>query len=148
MQPNIPIPTDNLYKFMALFGLTVIIASLVGLTFVSQVSNDRITALVPKIFALPEAEASADQRVLMKRILEIEVSDRNTDMKLLAVSTVAGFFVAFWGFWEWRRIQPLHDELLELQVAKARREVNGNLDYRELSPKPGPKKKRGKKLKS
>lgn len=148
MQPNIPIPTDNLYKFMALFGLAVIIASLVGLTFVSQVSNDRITALVPKIFALPEAEASADQRVLMKRILEIEVSDRNTDIKLLAVSTVAGFFVAFWGFWEWRRIQPLHDELLELQVAKARREVNGNLDYRELSPKPGPKKKRGKKLKS
>lgn len=86
MQPNVPIPTDNLYKFVALFGLAVIIASLVGLTVVSQISNDRIVVLATKISALPESDGSpGDQRALLKRILEVEISDRNTDMRLLAV---------------------------------------------------------------
>lgn len=31
MQPNIPIPTDNLYKFLALFGLVLIVSGFAGL---------------------------------------------------------------------------------------------------------------------
>ena len=40
----------------------------------------------------------------------------------------------------WAKIQPLHDELLELQVAKARMEVHGSNVYRELPERPKPKK--------
>ena len=33
MQPSVPIPTDNVFKFAALFGLVVLISSILAIAY-------------------------------------------------------------------------------------------------------------------
>ena len=36
MHSNIPLPTDNIYKFYALFGIALIVSSILAITYISS----------------------------------------------------------------------------------------------------------------
>lgn len=146
MQPNVPIPTDNLYKFQALFGLAIIISAMVGLYLTYATTNAELIAVSDRFYEL-EKEQLADQQeavaigatvasdarsadaakgvkaVLEKRV-EIAIQNRQTYLLTLAVVIFLAAVLAGSGFWKWAQIQPLHDRLLQLQVQKAEKELN------------------------
>lgn len=126
MVPNIPVPTDNLWKFAALFGLVLIVTCIAGFIYVHQTTNALVFESVVERAVLEEkARAdplSAKKIAVIDRKLEIATGDRPVLIFLLALIAVLGIVSSGWGFLNWARIQPSHDRLLELQVAKAERE--------------------------
>ena len=142
MQPNVPVPTDNLYKLMALFGLVLIISALFTAAYVHVNVNNKHFSYVDVYYG-PTTRNEPDQAEFKKHI-ESQV-DALHDGSELAMSIAGGALaIGGWlcilGFKRWAKIQPLHDELLELQIAKARKEVHGSNVYRELPKQPKPKK--------
>ncbi|GEM_PF-906487 len=144
MQPNVPVPTDSLYKFLALFGLVLMISSLLGTVALVRSSNQQIFEAAKEVAAIgtPQSKEAEDYVKAMQRKAVIAAEDRDGLAWLLAICGAIGVAFSIAGFTRWHKIQPLHDELLELQVAKARMEVHKVNEYRELSPKPEPPKKK------
>jgi thiol:disulfide interchange protein len=125
MQPNVPVPTDNLYKFKALFGLVLLITAL----FCANAIGDRTSEL--RIRAAKEA-AALPLKPTYRQLQYIEILERGATRStwvtiglavLFGLSGGAGAIASIRGFKQWAKIQPLHDELLRLQVEKARREL-------------------------
>lgn len=142
MQPNVPVATDSLHKFLALFGLVLIVSSIIGIVLMGWSSNEQIFAAARE-FAHTDpshSEAMKTYADAMVKKAEITASDRKLLIYALSGVIAFGTFIAGIGFIQWSRIQPLQDELLELQVAKARVEVHGVNEYRELPARPAPKK--------
>jgi len=146
MQPSIPIPTDNLYKFQALFGLAIIISAMVGLYLAYATTNSELIAISDRYYEL-EKEQLADQqevvaigatvasdarsmnaaegvRAVLEKRIEVAVRNRGAYTVFLFLVMLGGGLLAFFGFSAWAKIQPLHDRLLQLQVLKAEKEHN------------------------
>ncbi|MBD9534637.1 hypothetical protein IB227_02080 [Stenotrophomonas sp. STM01] len=146
MQPNIPVPTDNLYKFQALFGLVIIISAIAGLYLTYATTNAELVTIADRFYELEKEQLAAQQEtvavgavavsdsrsanaakgvkaVLEKRI-EVAVSNRRTYVAVLFLGMFLGGVLAYFGFTKWAKIQPMHDRLLELQVQKAEKELN------------------------
>ncbi|WP_313317741.1 hypothetical protein [Stenotrophomonas sp.] len=145
MQPNVPIPTDNLYKFLATFGLALIVAAMVGLFVIHKSSNDEIFTVAEMMFAIgkdgtDKTDVGKDMMSVYEKRIDIVASNRQVGTGALVLIFGIGWTFALIGFQRWAKIQPLHDELLELQVAKARKEVHGSNVYRELPKRPEVKK--------
>ncbi len=142
MQPNIPIPTDNLYKFQALFGLVLVISCLLGTVLLVKSANEQIFTAAKEIMTIDDVKSPAAKEYAdaMRAKARIAGSDRDGLNWFLIVGASIGTLMSLTGFVKWAKIQPLHDELLELQVAKARRDVHGFTTYRELPERPKPKK--------
>lgn len=145
MQPNVPIPTDNLYKFQALFGLVLIVTSITLAVFVQARSASQIEAAVSKRDEVVASQDSLIQdvhRAIERSNDKIDSirNERTRYSRLLWVLAALGGAISANGFRRWAKIQPLHDELLELQVAKARKEAHGSNVYRELPKRPDAKK--------
>lgn len=58
MEPSIPIPTDNVYKFLCLFGLTVFISSMLGSVYLVGKFNDLGSKNILELAALREKKIS------------------------------------------------------------------------------------------
>lgn len=129
MQPSIPVPTDNLYKFAALFGLVLIVASIVSVVSTYNSAYDELVEIASSYIALEgKSDATTKQmKQLMDKRIEVIDSNREFYVFILSIPIVIGGALSVWGFQRWARIQPLHDELIELQVAKVRKEVYGDL---------------------
>ena len=139
MQPNVPIPTDNLYKFQALFGLVLIISGLFAGAYV------QLSALEKRYSLARELVESSDliKPEVQKQILRQIKTTRYLEMlggAVIGLAIGAGVLMARSGFKRWGEVQPVLDELLELQVAKARKEAHGSNVYRELPERPEPNK--------
>lgn len=130
MTPNIPIPTDSLYKFMATFGLALIVASLLATVFVVDRANHKIVEAATELFELQRGAQPVpeDWKKGVEKRIDVAVSDRSAFTVILALFGGIGVVLALVGFNLWWKIQPLHDELLELQVKKARLELYGSIE--------------------
>lgn len=134
MQPNVPVPTDNLYKFQALFGLVLIISALFTAAYVHVNVNNKHFGYVDVYYG-PTTRSEPDQAKFKKHIeSQVDELHESTEIAMYVVggALAIGGWLCFGGFHRWAKIQPLHDELLELQVAKARKEAHGSNTYREL----------------
>ena len=128
MENRVPVPTDMIYKFYALFGLVLFILSL-GLT-VYQIKN-----LNELIFSshVEKAEIQAKENKSLRDSARIEVIEKRISYALkdqrpfeLMFTFIGAFgmLISVYGFWKWHReIQPLQDEQLRLSVEKLRIEV-------------------------
>jgi len=56
MESKIPLPTDNIYKFYALFSLLLLIFSLGAFLYVQQSANEQVIAILPELEVLKEAK--------------------------------------------------------------------------------------------
>ncbi len=142
MQPNVPVPTDSLYKFSALFGLALIISAVFIGAYVHVNVNDKFYRYVDVYYG-PSKRDEADEAKFKKHIeAQVEELKSSTTIAMYGIGggLGAGIMLCIYGFGRWIKIQPLHDELLELQVAKTRMEVHRANQYRELPEGPKPKK--------
>jgi hypothetical protein len=135
MESRIPIPTDNIFKFYALFGLLLVIFSLGSVLYISNSSNAVVYAAWPELEGLKQLETPSrtDQvRIsLLERRLEVNKADKDFYINALGISATLGLFLMIYGFSQWhRKVQPLQDrrakvelEIAELQLAKLRKAV-------------------------
>lgn len=128
MNSKIPIPTDNIFKFTATFGLVLMISSLTLMILLFQNTNDVIFKNAKAIYDLDVSNRSDNDKKrraeLLKKEVDIAVSNRNIGKWFLAFLTVGGGFLSFVGFRQWyKKLQPMHDSLLELQLEKEKYEV-------------------------
>jgi len=138
MESRIPLPTDNIYKFYALFGLLLFIFSIGALLYQNQVYNEVVFTAVPELedlkqVAQPIPSQKAKIAVLEKRI-EITRSDRRFGQYALGAVSGIGMALMFYGFRRWHaKIQPILDrttkvqlEIAELQLKKLKQELEPN----------------------
>lgn len=129
MESRIPIPTDNIYKFYALFGLALFITAIAIQVSVVKSTNELAFSIGPELKALEVLEKPSPVEItkkeLLKRQLEIAVADRDEFKELAHYLTVFGAILMGLGFGMWQySVQPKQDELLDLQIEKAKLELN------------------------
>lgn len=134
MLDRVPVPTDNIYKFIALFSLVVLVFSFWQVISVTTASNAIVMKNYPEIEELKSLDvrtrAQDAKLAVLEREKEVVVTDRKLFVKILSWVIGFAFYGIIYGFWVWRReIQPMVDaqnkaqlELLQLQVEKLRLE--------------------------
>jgi len=135
MESKIPLPTDNIYKFYALFALFVFIFSVGAILYVNQTHNDRVLILYPELEALKKSEdlppRDQTRRDLLERLLEVQKADLKFYKNTLGFLSGLAFWGMMFGFWRWHRdVQPRIDEanrvqleIAKLQLAKLQAEI-------------------------
>ena len=128
MQPSVPIPTDNIYKFACLFGLALIVSAI--FSFVASYSSSldrkvRYMEIVIPLEAKTEKSKTEEDLLAMNRKL-ISVTKENEQAATVAISAVlvAGLLLSLYGATKWHQIvQKRDDQLAELQLRKLAAEV-------------------------
>lgn len=137
MENRIPLPTDSLYKFIALFSMSLVIGAFY-ITFNASNSSNAVVyeswseLAVLQSLEKPNTEQSARKQMLEKRI-EVAVEDRKTFINLAAFLAVIGTLGVYIGFAFWiRKQQKVADqmaqnqlELSRLQLLALRHELKG-----------------------
>jgi hypothetical protein len=129
MENKIPLPTDNIYKFYALFALFLLIFSFAATLYANRSSNEQIIGLLLQIEDIKQAtnltEAQATLRKdLLTRQLEIATSDKKFFRCALAVMAAFALYGMLYGFAKWHReVQPLADEAARVQLQLAKLEL-------------------------
>lgn len=123
MQSKVPLPTDNIYKFYALFGLLLLIASFY--LFMSNY-NDHRTRQHNRLIEISKLEAIGSlskEQASLKELLNVQEKIDQENRKYY--SKWISFFIALsiiligYGFLMWQFIvQPKQDKLLELNTEK------------------------------
>ncbi len=126
MQSNIPLPTDNIYKFYSLFGLLLIISSIMAIVYVSNQTFISGFTLVKEYEALKNLPSNKDSLTL--HLIEGQISSLGANKKFysqfLGGLIGIGLLLMIYGFWHWqKKVQPKHDRLLELQIEKLEKEL-------------------------
>jgi len=128
MDNKIPLPTDNIYKFYALFGLLLLVTSIASFIYLHQTTNALLfeTEIIveelndKKDISLNEARR---QSFLQHRI-DIAKKDRDFYNNGLAVLLVISAVAMIYGFSQWHYVvQPKQDKLLDFQIQKAEQEL-------------------------
>ena len=125
MESKIPLPTDNIYKFIALFSLVLFISGFGTLIYATNTTNALAFEHWVEIETLqalekPTLEQAARLQSLEKKI-EIAVADKDAYKTLAYIMITAGTIGVILGFGYWhRRIQPLADQMAatQLEIAK------------------------------
>ena len=129
MENKIPLPTDNIFKFYALFGLMLFVTSLAGSLYLTKSTNALLFqgAIELEGLNLIEKPSSLEKtkKDLLERKLEIAIEDKKFLRQALGVLIGLSIGLMIYGFHRWHtKIQPLQDELLALQIKKTRREMS------------------------
>lgn len=135
MESRIPLPTDNIYKFYAFFGLLLFVFSASALLYQNHAHNELIFAAVPELADLKQVAQPTPAQKTRIAVLEKRVEIANSDHRAIpyVLGTISGISVLliYYGFRRWHtEIQPLIDEsakvqlqIAELQLKKLRQEV-------------------------
>lgn len=134
MLDRVPVPTDNVYKFYALFSLVALIFC-VWLFFSKHAEKNAIASKnFPEIAEIKSIEkptaAQTARLAIMEKQLEVAESDNKLINKFLFY--FGGFFLTLmaYGFNQWQtKIQPVVDasqkaqlEILQLQIEQLKLE--------------------------
>lgn len=122
------IPTDNIYKFLTLFGLVLVIFGCYIFTSTNDNFNNKyIDSLISKskleLIKDPNSYELKQIEALEKKI-ELLVADKPFYIRFSTIITAFGTSFMVYGFKKWYfDLQPKLDELLDLQLKKAKAEV-------------------------
>lgn len=149
MLDRVPVPTDNIYKFIALFSLVILIFSLWASFTLHNSTNEVVFKNLPEIETLKKLESRTHEQevhlALMQRKIEIAKSDSNFISYFLGGLIAVSFWGLGYGFRTWHKdIQPLADataraqlRLLRLQAVQLRlenRKLSNSLKAEEAPP--------------
>ncbi|ARU87463.1 hypothetical protein [Pseudomonas sp. M30-35] len=125
MESKLPVPTDNIFKFYALFGLLLIIFSLSAVVYVTQSTNTLLFSSLVELGELKEQKEprqSVQVRIAgLERLVEVGKSNRTFYNITLGLLLGVGGMISYYGFSCWHRIiQPVIDETqkVQLEIAK------------------------------
>ncbi|WP_372439499.1 hypothetical protein [Pseudomonas aeruginosa] len=125
MENKIPLPTDSLYKFVALFSMTILIGAFYLTFYAGESSNAGGYENWSELASLqslekPNAEQAARKEMLERKI-EIAVENRKTLVKLAAFLAGVGTLGVYVGFAFWiRKQQKVADQIAENQLELSR----------------------------
>jgi hypothetical protein len=128
MENQIPIPTDNIYKFYALFGLLIFIFGAGSTIYITHSTNDLAFQTAIEIQTVKDIQnpSAADKTRLqfLERRLTVATSDRKFETIICGVICGIGLILMHYGFMKWHKeVQPIQDEIAKLQLEKLRHEV-------------------------
>ena len=132
MLSKISVPTDNIYKFYSLFGLTLLIFSFSALLYVNQNRNDAIFEIIIKQETLNAIEnptpVQKSQKAVLTRKFEIIESDKPFYLISISILATIACYLIYYGFNRWHNIiQPQQDELISLSIKKLKQELRVSL---------------------
>ncbi|WP_339414208.1 hypothetical protein [Pseudomonas sp. EA_35y_Pfl2_R5] len=125
MESRIPVPTDNIFKFYALFGLLLFVFACGALIYVTQSTNELVFTSYVELETLKEQKTPSPSVVakiaMFERLLEIGLQSKEMYRYVIAFFSGIGFWLSVYGFWQWhRRIQPVIDEMQRVQLELAK----------------------------
>ncbi|MGI1670825.1 MAG: hypothetical protein K6L74_10950 [Neptuniibacter sp.] len=130
MESRIPLPTDNVFKFYALFGLLLSIFGFGALLYVNQAHNNLIYENTVEYQTLKHRHESVrtlqDEARLHVLESKLEIAKQNKDAYLVCIGviTFVGIYMIWYGFRTWHTvIQPMQDEITRLNIKKLKQEV-------------------------
>jgi hypothetical protein len=128
MIPNISGPTDNIYKFIALFGLALLISSILALVYTYDKYFDRGYSDLLELEVLKARTVlSSDDNIKMVTLqnkLNTDQDNKETFKNYLMSCIGGSISIALLGCYFWlRKVQPKQDKLLDLQIEKMKREI-------------------------
>jgi hypothetical protein len=144
MESRVPVPTDNIYKFYALFGLLLFIFCCGSSLYVTRTSNELVFSALPELESLKQISQPSrveQMRIsLLERKLEINKADKSTFQYAIGGLMGTALIAMVYGFWKWEKeLQPILDrtakaqmEIAELQLAKLRREL-GTITHNDIA---------------
>lgn len=125
MESKIPLPTDNIFKFYALFSLFLFVFSIAAVIYTTQASNDRVLRFYPELEGLRQTKVLTPhdeaRKAVLERLFEVQKADKKFYMHGLGVLAGLSFWGMLYGFWRWHReVQPRLDEAsrVQLEIAK------------------------------
>lgn len=134
MHDKVPVPTDNVYKFYALFSLVTLIFCAWMATSLNSSTNAIVFKNYPETAELKSIKPITEIQQARLDVLEYEVEVATNDRRfynfILGGSMGIAIWGIFFGFKKWHmEIQPLADaqnkaqlEILQLQIEKLRLE--------------------------
>lgn len=125
---RIPIPTDNIYKFYALFGLALIFASVLMVFVTTSNTNEEVfkrTIEMETLKAVKEPTAPEKVRAeILQKLIDIAIADKKFINQLCGGVLGIGIVAVVFGFSRWHMlVQPAQDELVRLQIRKLKEEI-------------------------
>ena len=128
MESRIPLPTDNIFKFYALFGLLLIVFGIGASLYVNQYTNDLVFKIAVEYETLkadPVRSIPDETRFqVLKRKMQIAKQNKDVFLYSLGAVIALGFLMVFYGFRKWHtEIQPIQDEMARLNLKKLRQDV-------------------------
>lgn len=128
MENRIPLPTDNIFKFYALFGLLLVIFGIGSTLYVNKSANDLVFEFAVEYETLkadPLRSVSQEVRFqILQKKLGVAKSDKTLFISILGVINGIGIFMVWYGFKKWHtELQPIQDEMARLNLKKLRREL-------------------------
>ena len=140
MTPSLPLPTDNVYKFVCLFGLTLIVVAI--FSFVSNYASSLDRKIKFYVVVIPlEAKANRTKSeeallTLNKRLIEITKSNEKMAATVVGIVIAVGVALSVVGAKNWySKIQTKDDKLAQLQLEKVELEVANLRHEAELRSK-------------
>ncbi|WP_318515863.1 hypothetical protein [Photobacterium leiognathi] len=123
MQSKIPLPTDNIYKFYALFGLLLLFASTFAFLSIHHSYNEQGYKNYVELKVLEELPDLTKEQEARKFILEkqneISISDKKFFLDIIGFSVGVSIILIVFGFFQWHaKIQPIQDEIVSKQLEK------------------------------
>ncbi|HHF3121835.1 TPA: hypothetical protein ACPJ19_001902 [Vibrio diabolicus] len=130
MDSRIPLPTDNIYKFYALFGLLLFVFGVGSIIFVSQTANSQIYEIIVEYNSLKNipTEVMTPNENYRFQLLDKKLDDAAFNKVVypvfLSIVIVVGVLMMVYGFKVWHTvIQPEQNEITRLNIKKLKQEV-------------------------
>lgn len=128
MTPSLAVPTDNIYKFVCLFGLTLVIASIFAFVTAYVSTLDRKVGFSEVIIPLeakqPRTKVEDDLLALNKKLLELTQANEKAANHVISGACGAGLALSLLGALRWySKVQKRDDRLVQLQMQKLELEI-------------------------
>ncbi len=128
MTPKLPLPTDNIYKFYALFGLVLLLSSAFGIIYTTDVTNQRVFEIFTQIGQYKEdGEISSfeeGQIQMLEKLKEVALSNKELYLFVLHSSFATSLYLMLYGFYRWHMtIQRRDDRLVQLKIRQLEKEL-------------------------
>lgn len=128
MTPSLPLPTDNVYKFMCLFGLTLIVVGIFSFVSTYATSLDRkigfLEVVIPLEAKMDRTKAENELLNMKKKLIEVTKSNESYATNAAGIVIGLGLFLSLYGAHSWyNKIQVRDDKLAQLQLEKVELEV-------------------------
>jgi len=123
MNPSVSVPTDNIYKFMCLFGLAIIVVSIFSFASVYSNNLDKKIFYYEKLNNLEKIESKSkleeDSYKMYTSLVEITNKNEKYFNKFIGIVMGFGCVLSVIGFYKWFSItQKRDDKIADLQMQK------------------------------